>query len=163
MFEKIKPYLVILSIGLNIAFVSIWLFYAYPPAWFYGYKSFKSGGHNFYRQRLNVSEEQWEKLKPELDSFFERVKQQRERLFSARKELLLLLASEDSTPQDVEAKKKEIVELHSELQDIFIAHARTHREVLNPEQCNRFFKMLRRKFPSKHHRPHSKRSRHKHK
>jgi len=163
MFKKIKPYLFILSIGLNIAFVGIWLFFACSPVRFFGHKSFKSGAHDFYRQRLKVSEAQWKRLKPELNSFFERVKQHRERLSTARKELLHLLAAENSTPREVEEKKNEIVELHSELQDIFVAHVRTHREVLTPEQCNRFFKMLRRKFPSRHHRPHSKRPGHKYK
>lgn len=159
-----KTFLFGLSIGLNIAFFAVWGFFAledtldrhgivqegkhgkykgdhHKKKW--DGKKKHSAGWWFYHKKLDVTEEQWETIKPRLKEFHRSSYELCKEIGQARNELLALVGREDPDEEAIEAKKQAILDLRRQKQALAVDYFSGKKDVLNSDQRDRFFKMLR--------------------
>jgi len=146
-----------LSIGLNVAFFAVWGFFTIEDYLEAG-QDWKHENHQrqkwdrdkndpawwFYRKKLNVTESQWENLRPDLREFHRRAYRMCRKIGRIRNDLLGLIADGAGTKR-IESKKEEIIELRRRKQEMAIEYFRGKKEFLNTDQLAELFSVLRHK------------------
>ena len=149
MWKKIKPLLIVLSVGVNVAFVVAWAAHALPAR-----TGRLSGGQRgngrggiwcpLHRQ-LGTSEKQWEEIEPRLKEFQERSQETCRQVNQLRSDLIDLVAAAEPDRAAIEAKQKEILAGQEKMQALVIEHLLAERQSLTPEQQKQLFEMIRRR------------------
>lgn len=146
--RKIKPLLIILSVGLNMAFVVAWAAHALPAG-----TGRRRGGQDdrgggvwcpLYRQ-LGTSEKQWQEIEPRLKTFQERAQETCRQVSQLRSELIGLIAAPEPDRAAISAKQKEILAGQEKIQALVIEHLLAARQSLTLEQQKQLFDMIRRR------------------
>lgn len=157
-----KTFLFGLSIGLNIAFLAVWGFFVLEDTldrygvveehhgtnnkhWDRDKRHGHGGGEWFYREKLGVSETQWNKIEPRLKAFHRKAYDLCRKIGERRNELLGLIASDTTPDTAIKKKKEEILDLRRRKQTMAIDYFGEKKSQLTPSQQSTFFEMLRRK------------------
>ncbi len=137
-----KRFLVALSVGLNIAFVALWMVHAMP-----GCRS-RGGGKEVWcplHRQLGATPEQWREIEPAMLAFQAKAREICGEAGRLRLELIDLLAAETPDKEAIAKKQTEIQERQQLMQELVVEHLLQTRETLTPEQRKSLFDMLRRK------------------
>jgi len=99
------------------------------------------GNHHLY-QSLGLSDAQLAKMAPLSKEFHTRLTALRSQVMVKRDLMIRLLGSDEIDHGRIEETRKEIAAIQDEIQREVVIHITQTREILNPEQKKRFFKML---------------------
>lgn len=147
MWRNSKPFLIMTSVALNVAFVAVWFVHAIsagtdgdivsdPP---------ETAGRIWcpLHQKLEVSEEQWERIEPRLKEFRESARAGCQHVSKLRGEMVDLIAEPNPDLDAIDAKQREIQAGQQKMQALVISHLLAEKEILTAEQEQRLFAMIR--------------------
>jgi len=148
MWKKIKPLLILLSVALNVAFVTIWAAHSLPthlrgpsgPGPGRG-----EGIRALFHRRLGVTEAQWREIEPRLAEFRKSARPVCDELNRARAELIDLIAAPNPDLKAIRTKQEEILAGQKRIQELVINHLLSEKKTLRGDQQRRLFDMLRRR------------------
>jgi len=149
MWKKIAPLLVVLSVALNIAFVGVWAAHAVrdhrttSDRW--GDRNGLEGVWCPLHRRLNVTDEQWQRLEPRVLQLRRSSQALCQEIARKRGELIDMVASPQSDRQAIAAKQEEILAGQRQMQQLVIEHLLAEKETLTPQQERELFDLLRRR------------------
>jgi len=145
MWKKIAPLLIVLSVGLNVAFVGVWAAHAIGSHW----PVERADEHGKVwcplHRRLNVTDERWRRIEPRMVEFRRASEALCQEINRHRGEMIELVASPQPDRQAIAAKQEEIRAGQRRMQHLVIDHLLAEKEVLTFEQQKVFFGMLRRR------------------
>jgi Spy/CpxP family protein refolding chaperone len=150
MWQTIRPYLISLSIALNLSFLAMWIAHAAPV----DTAGEVAGEGNSPRtaessvwcplhRELEVTEQQWREIEPSLRQFQASVGELSAHVDQMCSEVIDLLAAESPDLVAVRAKQDEILEAKRAMQDMVAAHLIAERQVLTAAQQQQLFQRLR--------------------
>ncbi|MBN1957540.1 MAG: Spy/CpxP family protein refolding chaperone [Desulfuromonadales bacterium] len=139
-----KP-LMALSLGLNLAFVTVWLIQ--PMLTPRAAKDLPRSGDDSaipsaIHREIGVTEEQWQKIEPLVQGFREKAMAQRQRISDLRGQLMDLLAMPKVDEAAIREKQEEILASQRQMQNLVIDHLLKERQILSPEQTEKFMQSL---------------------
>jgi len=147
MWQKARKLLMILSVSLNIAFLSVWLVHAVPTLFDRPQTSKETEPNDLIwsplHRELGLKEEQWKQIEPHLTEFKKSVQEQCQKISALRMEMMDLLASPHVELEAVQAKQEEIVEAQRRMKTLVIEHLLTEKKMLTPQQQDKLFDMIR--------------------
>jgi len=147
MIRHSKRFLVLASVALNVAFVGVWLAHAIPaqkaqaPA-----EPLSAHGERIWcplHQKLDVSDEQWQRIEPQLQAFREAAEVASGQVHALRQQMLDLIADPAPDPTAIAAKQEEILAGQRKVQSLVIGQLLAEKEVLTAEQEAELFAMIR--------------------
>jgi Spy/CpxP family protein refolding chaperone len=146
MWKQARPYLIVASVALNVAFVAMWIAHAAPSR-----MGPEDAGQGAIRQtvwcplhrELGVTEEQWGEIEPRLREFQAAVEELRQQTNAMRSQVIDLIAAEQSDLEAIQAKQEEILGTKRRIQRLVVEHLLAEKEVLTPAQQRQLFAMLR--------------------
>jgi periplasmic protein CpxP/Spy len=147
MWRSSKRFLIVASVALNLAFVGVWIAHAIPAG--VGGELASSPPATQGRiwcplhEKLNLSEEQWERIEPRLREFRQSAQSVCQDVSQLRLELVELIAAPTSDLEAIASKQEEIQAGQRKMQGLVIDHLLAEKEVLTPEQRERLFTMIR--------------------
>ena len=136
MWQRLKNPLFALSLGLNAAFIAIWLAHAAPgfiagqPDW----RDSAENGPDELHRKIGVTPAQWQEIKPRIQEFREKAQTRRRFIALHREELMALLAEPEAAEKTIRAKQAKILEEKRQMQDLVINLLLLERQVLEPSQ-----------------------------
>lgn len=145
MWRKLRNPLLALSLGLNLAFVAMWLAssLARNSGQDISGASDGTGAVSITLHRdIGVTAEQWHKIEPMLQDFREKASNQRRKINILRAQLMDLLALPEVDEAAIRAKQKEILSNQRQMQDLVIGHLLKEKEILSPEQARSLMQAL---------------------
>lgn len=143
MWKKIAPMLVVLSVGLNVAFVGVWAVRAVGCRRPAGHADDHGKVWCPLHRRLSVTDEQWRQIEPRLSAFRRDSQSRRREIGRLRGEMIDLIAADAPDRQAIAAKQVEIRAGQRQMQQLVIEHLLAEKEVLTAEQEKELFDMLR--------------------
>ena len=146
MWKTTRPYLIIASLSLNLAFVGMWLAHASPIG-----TSSRVAGPVAQQQEiwcplhreLRVTGAQWTKIEPGLREFQAAVGRLWQKTDAKREEVIELIAADNPDLDKILAKQAEVLATKQQIQRLVVEHLLAEKEVLTPEQQRQLFTMLR--------------------
>ena len=144
MWNKIRPLLISLSIGLNLAFVVFWAAEALPSH----FRAQDQSGHDervscpLHRQ-LGATEEQWREIEPRVVKFQESARLVCGEARRAQGEMIDLIAAPEPNREAIRAKQEEIMACQRRMQELVVNHLLNEKTVLTREQQEQLFRMVR--------------------
>lgn len=145
MWKQIKPFVLTVSIALNVAFVGVWLAHAAAGGRAVG----ESGGGAeeavwcpLHRQ-LNVTAEQWREIEPRLREFRESADAICLEINGLRTGVIDELAGPEPDLQAVVEKQEQILGSQRRMQKLVIGQLLHEKQVLTETQQQQLFEMLR--------------------
>jgi Spy/CpxP family protein refolding chaperone len=93
-------------------------------------------------QSLGLSNLQLSKMEPLAQKFHDRLAEMGSRM-EEKKERLTDLLQKDSNPADIENLRKEMAGIQDEIQKEVIVHIMASKKILDPQQQQRFFDLMR--------------------
>ncbi len=142
MWRKATFYLILASLGLNLAFVAVWVAHAWPAPTAEETPPQSAIWCPLHRA-LKVSPQQWAEIEPRLREFQAAVGKLCDQTNALRSEVIDLIAAEKPDPDAIRAKHDEILATKRRIQQLVVDHLLAEREVLTPEQQQQLFAMLR--------------------
>ena len=145
MWKKIRLLLILLSIALNVAFVSFWAVYALPSHFCGGNRT--SGDGEVWcplHRKLGATDEQWREIEPRLIEFKKSARAICAEVNRARGEMLDLIAAPEADREAIRAKREEILASQRSMQELVISHLLSEKKALTQEQQKQLFEILRR-------------------
>jgi len=150
MWQTMRPYLISLSIALNLSFLAMWIAHAAPvhtaDQVAGEVDSPRTGESSVWcplHRELEVTEQQWQEIEPRLRQFQASVGELGAHVDRMRAEVIDLLAAESPDLAAVRAKQDEILEAKRTMQDMVAAHLIAERQVLTASQQQQLFQRLR--------------------
>lgn len=151
--RTLRPYVLGFSIGLNVAFVGIWLFYSLPLRIVWD----QPGGHRsssvlsekenpgwwFYHEKIGVSDTQWQDIEPDLKAFHRNAFEICRKLGNLRNQLLNHLAQPVLNQAAIDSINRKILALRDKKQTQMIEYFIGKKDLLTNAQQTRFFEALR--------------------
>ncbi|MFW6028206.1 MAG: Spy/CpxP family protein refolding chaperone [bacterium] len=142
MWKRIAPLLVVLSVALNMAFISVWAVHAARAHWPTGTADENGTWCPLYR-RLDVTDEQWRQIEPRIAEFRARSQTICAEMNRMRAELIDLIASDNPGRDAIAAKQEEIRAGQQRMQQLVVERLLAEKEVLTPEQQKELFELIR--------------------
>ncbi|MGO8749702.1 MAG: periplasmic heavy metal sensor [Thermoguttaceae bacterium] len=147
MWKQTKTVLVVLSVGLNVSFVGVWLAYAAASRAESRQKRCDLGDSTsiwcpLHRQ-LNVGADQWKEIEPRLRAFHTSANEICRQIGELRGEIIDDLATPNPDLDAIKGKQGEILAGQRKMQGLVIDQLITEKKVLTAEQQQRLFEMLR--------------------
>jgi Spy/CpxP family protein refolding chaperone len=142
MWKKIAPLLIVLSVALNLAFISVWAIHAARAHW----PTEVNGDRDMWcplHRRLRVTEEQWRRIEPRIVEFRARSQTICVELNRLRTEFIDLIASDDPDRQAIATKQEEIRTGQQRMQQLVVEHLLAEKQVLTAEQQKELFDLMR--------------------
>ncbi len=146
MWKKAKPYLIVTSVALNVAFVAMWYTHAAPigtPSEDADRVANRQAIWCPLHRELEVTGQQWAQIEPRLQEFQAAVGELRLQTDTKRAEVIGLIAAEDPDLDMILAKQAEILATKQRIQRLVVEHLLAEKQVLTPEQQRQLFAMLR--------------------
>ena len=140
--QKLGMLLILLSVGLNAAFVATWFAHRIPG---------RGGACHGIRTecpmhiQLGATEPQWREMETRLAVFRESAKPLCEEIQRQRSDLLNLVAAPAPDRAAIRAKQEQILEGQRQMQEKVIENLMGLSAILTPEQRKRFFDLLRKR------------------
>lgn len=144
MWTKIRPLLISLSLGLNLALVVFWAAQALPSHFRAEDQSSRDERVScpLHRQ-LGATEEQWREIEPRVAKFQEAARAVCEEAHRARGEMIDLIATAEPDRRAIRAKQEEILSCQRRMQELVVNHLLNEKSVLTQEQQEQLFRMVR--------------------
>lgn len=146
MWKKTRPYLIVASVALNVAFVAMWIAHAAAchgrPQEADETTDQQAIWCPLHRE-LGATEEQWAQIEPRLRDFQAAVGELRQQTSAKRSEVIDLIAAEEPDTEVIRATQDEILATKRSIQGLVVDHLLAEKEVLTPEQQQQLFEMLR--------------------
>lgn len=146
MWKTTRPFLIIASLSLNLAFVGMWLTHASPigassrpPAPVAKRQEIWCPLH----RELKVTDAQWAKIEPGLREFQVAVGQLWQQADAKRAEVIDLIAADNPDVDKILGKQAEVLATKQQIQRLVVEHLLAEKEVLTTEQQRQLFAMLR--------------------
>jgi Spy/CpxP family protein refolding chaperone len=146
MWKQARFSLIVASVGLNVAFIAMWIAYAAPPR----ARPEETGQRTTRRtiwcplhRELSVTEGQWQQIEPRLREFQAAVGELCRQVNVKRSEVIDLIAAEEPDAESIRAKQDEILATKWRIQDLVADHLLAEKEILSPKQQQQLFEMLR--------------------
>jgi hypothetical protein len=141
----LKP-LLALSLGLNLAFVAMWLTHSIPD-WVAVPNIEKTvidpvAVPSSLHREIGVTPEQWARIQPIIDDFREKAGKQRQMITSLRGQLIDLLTLPEVDKAAIRAKQEEILAGQRQMQNVVIDHLLKEKEILSAEQAKKLIQSL---------------------
>jgi Spy/CpxP family protein refolding chaperone len=133
-------------VSLNVAFIAIWLAHTAPGLITTqdnskGVVDNAAVSSSIYRE-LGVTPEQWNQIKPYIERFREKAKEQRRTIGAFRDQLMELLAAASVEETAIRAKQEEILSGQRRMQDLVIEFLLKEKEILTGEQQQALLKVI---------------------
>jgi hypothetical protein len=146
MWNHIRKPLLALSLGLNLAFVAIWLGHSIP-GWTTGQKATKTiAGYpsvpSVLHREIGVTPEQWGQIEPIIVDFREKAENQRRIITSLRGQLMDLLIMPVVEETAIRSKQEEILAGQRRMQNLVIDHLLKEKKLLSPDQAKKLLQSL---------------------
>ncbi len=145
MWTTLKPYVLIASAALNVAFVAIWIVHAAVPRGRALDSSETEGVWCPLHRELEVTAEQWAEIEPRLIAFQDSVGELCERVDSLRTEVIDMLAAPSPDLDAIRARQDDILATRRVIQARVVEHLLAEKSTLAPDQQARLFELLRRR------------------
>lgn len=137
MLNRLRTPLLIFSIGLNVAFVAMWLVQTVPDI-----SKRKSTDNtvdsgeipSVLHREIGVTPEQWKHIEPHVNFFREKAQEQRRTIEALRNQLMELLENPHTDESTIRAKQEEILSGQRGMQNLVIELLLKEREFLTQEQ-----------------------------
>ncbi|MCF8106677.1 MAG: periplasmic heavy metal sensor [Desulfohalobiaceae bacterium] len=136
MWHRLKTPLIALSVGLNLAFIAMWIAQTVPelstgskPA-----TNAAGDGPDFLHRTIGVTSEQWRQIEPHIRQFRKNAQTQRRTISALRMELMELLAASGLDERRIRAKQEQILTEKSKMQNQVIELLLLEKRILKPEQ-----------------------------
>jgi len=146
MWNKAKPYGIVTSVALNVAFVAMWIAHAAPLPMRPEETDRDATGQTIWcplHRELKVTDEQWLQIEPRLREFQAAVGELCEQTNTMRSEVINLIAAAEPDVEAIRTKQDEILATKRRIQRLVVDHLLAEKEVLTPEQQQQLFAMLR--------------------
>lgn len=147
MWRNSKPFLIVASVALNVAFVAAWLVHAISAGTGEAVVSAPSTRTSRIwcplHEKLDVTDEQWERIEPRLKEFRQSARSGCQHVSKLRGEMVDLIAAPNPDLEAIAAKKREIQAGQQKMQGLVIGHLLAEKEILTAEQEQRLFTMIR--------------------
>jgi Spy/CpxP family protein refolding chaperone len=146
MWKRTKPYLIVTSVALNVAFVGMWIAHASPSQARPEETGQRATQHTIWcplHRELGATEKQWAEIEPRLREFQAAVGKLSQQTDAMRLEVIDLIAAEEPDRETIRAKQDEILATKRSIQGLVLDHLLAEKEVLTPEQQQQLFEMLR--------------------
>ena len=145
MWKKMASLLIVLSVGLNVAFVGVWAVRTIGCRRPTGHADDHGKVWCPLHRRLNVTDEQWQRIEPHLTAFRRDSQSRRREIGRLRGEMIDLIAADEPDRQAIATKQEEIRAGRHQMQQLVITHLLAEKEVLTVEQEKELFDLLRRR------------------
>lgn len=145
MWNNLRKPLFALSVGLNLAFVAVWLVHSLSaPGDARGISRSKidSTVPSALHREIGVTKEQWQKIEPLILDFREKASRQRQKISALRGQLMDLLTIPEVDEAAIQEKQEEILAGQRQMQNLVIDHLLKEKEFLSPEQGKRLMQSL---------------------
>ena len=150
MWNTVKRPLIVASVALNVAFVTVWIVHgvachAHPQ------ESDETAGQQGIQQdiwcplhrELAVTGQQWTQIEPRLREFQAAVGELTQPIKSLRSEVIDLIAADEPDSEAIRGKQDEILATKRKIQGLVAAHLMAEKEILTPDQWTQLVGMLR--------------------
>jgi Spy/CpxP family protein refolding chaperone len=107
------------------------------------------GDHHFY-EKLGLTPAQMAKMTPVATTFHESLINLHSEMDEKKDAMISLLGGEDVASARIEALRIEMAAIQDDIQKTVIAHVHDVKEILDPNQRERFFDLLRRSMTQEH-------------
>jgi Spy/CpxP family protein refolding chaperone len=146
MWSHLRKPLLALSLGLNLAFIAIWLAHA-APDWIPGPKAPEKSADatavpSALHRDIGVTPDQWKQIAPIIHDFREKAGKQRQMITSLRGQLMDLLAMPVVDETDIRSKQEEILDGQRQMQNLVIGHLLAEKAILSPHQAEKLMHSL---------------------
>lgn len=139
-----KP-LFALSVGLNLAFIAMWLVHSLSAPGDAGSLSrpeIDAAVPSVLHREIGVTEEQWRKIEPLVLDFRKTSSIQRQKISALRGQLMDLLTIPEVDEAAIREKQEEILAGQRRMQNLVIDHLLKEKELLSPEQGKKLMQSL---------------------
>lgn len=149
MWKRFGPLLIVLSVGLNVAFVGAWVFqaaraYGSEEAEMQCDQACKGVSCPLYRN-LGVTDAQWQELEPRVEQFQQNSQVLCQDIRNLSGELITLIAAPQPDTVAIAAKQEAILSHQRAMQEQVIAQLLAEKQMLTREQQAKLFQMIREK------------------
>lgn len=145
MWKNLRKPLFALSLGLNLAFIAMWLIHSLSAPSDMGDLSpsgIDSGVPSVLHREIGVTEDQWRKIEPLVLDFREKAGKQRQKISVLRSQLMGLLTMPNVDEAAIRETQEEILAGQCQMQNLVIDHLLKEKEFLSPEQGKRLMQSL---------------------
>lgn len=136
MWRKVRTPLFLLSLGLNAAFIAIWLMHV-VPGFIADRQDIGARGENgpdVLHRKIGVTPAQWQQIEPRIQEFREKAQARRRAIGKRREELMSLLALPSADEKTIRAKQDEILAEKRQMQKLVLDLLLLEKKVLEPAQ-----------------------------
>ena len=145
MWKKIAHMLIVLSVALNVVFISVWAFQAVRSHWPAGHIEDLSKVWCPLHRHLNVTDEQWRQIEPRMKEFLRNSQYLCKDINRLRSEMIDLIAADEPDRQAIAAKQEAIRAGQQRMQQLVVEHLLAEKQVLTAKQQKELFDMIRRR------------------
>jgi Spy/CpxP family protein refolding chaperone len=145
MWNNLRRPLLALSVGLNLAFIAVWLVQTLSAPGDAGGPSrseIDSAVPSALHREIGVTEDQWQKIEPLVRKFREKAITQRQEISALRGQLLDLLTIPTVDEAAIREKQAEILAGQRRMQNLVIDHLLREKEMLSPDQAEGLMRSL---------------------
>lgn len=145
MWNTMRNPLFAFSVGLNLAFIALWLVHSLSAPGDAGelFRPEIDGGvSSALHREIGVTKEQWRKIEPLILDFREKASRQRQKISDLRGQLMDLLTIAKADKTAIREKQEEIMAAQRRMQNLVIDHLLKEKELLSPEQGKRLMQSL---------------------
>lgn len=147
MWNKLRKPFFALSVGLNLAFIAVWLVHSLSvpgDTESLSCVAIDNAVPSALHREIGVTVEEWQKIEPWVQDFREKAVNQRQKISSIRGQLMDLLIMQKVDQADIREKQEEILEGQRMMQNLVIEHLLMEKELLSPEHGKRLMQSLQR-------------------
>lgn len=145
MWNNLRKPLFALSVGLNLAFITMWMVHTLSAPGDAGGLSRQEidvAIPSVLHREIGVTEEQWRKIEPLVLEFREKAGKQRQEISALRGQLMDLLTMPEVDEAAIRKTQEEILAGQGRMQNLVIGHLLKEKEFLSPEQGKRLMQSL---------------------
>ncbi|MCF8062836.1 MAG: periplasmic heavy metal sensor [Deltaproteobacteria bacterium] len=145
MWNNLRKPLFALSLGLNLAFIAMWLVHSLSAPGDAGDLSrpeIDGSVPSVLHREIGVTEEQWRKIEPLVLDFREKAGKQRQQISALQGQLMDLLTMPEVDEAAIRKTQEEILAGQRRMQNLVIDHLLKEKEFLSPEQGKRLMQSL---------------------
>jgi Spy/CpxP family protein refolding chaperone len=145
MWNNLRNPLFALSVGLNLAFVAMWLVHSLSAPGDAGgifRPEIEGAVPSAIHREIGVTEEQWQKIEPLVLDFRENASKQRQEISALRGQLMDLLTMPEVDKAAIRKTQEEILAGQRRMQNLVIGHLLKEKAFLSPEQGKRLMQSL---------------------
>lgn len=146
MWNTIKRHLIVASVALNVAFVTVWIVHAVTRHAHPQESNETTGQQGIWcplHRELAVTGQQWTQIEPRLREFQAAVGEFTQQVKSFRSEVIGLIAADEPDSEAIRGKQDEILATKRKIQELVVAHFMAEKEILTPDQWTQLVGMLR--------------------